>query len=195
MRVFMLFVILLSLGFATASADCPTNCFNAMAECSSSCSQCNCSQEYEWCLDSCASVDTDGDGRTDLIDNCPDNYNPGQADCDGDGHGDVCDPQDNSWTLITVGTAKCAVDEGSKPAGKEIKISYKDTYHSSCTGSNCIKKVGKYTYTCTWFTESSDLYHCCRAKRCGLTPAQDFIPCPDCDGAWGDNCGTPRCPF
>lgn len=34
--------------------------------------------------------DRDGDGITNAADNCPDHYNPGQEDSDGDGTGDVC---------------------------------------------------------------------------------------------------------
>jgi hypothetical protein len=37
------------------------------------------------------SSDTDGDLLPDDADNCPDTYNPGQADLDNDGTGDVCD--------------------------------------------------------------------------------------------------------
>ena len=37
-----------------------------------------------------AFADADGDGVPDDIDNCPNHYNPDQADCDGDGTGDVC---------------------------------------------------------------------------------------------------------
>lgn len=36
--------------------------------------------------------DTDGDGWDDCVDNCPDVYNPDQADRDGDGVGDACSP-------------------------------------------------------------------------------------------------------
>ena len=35
--------------------------------------------------------DSDSDGLTDDVDNCPSTPNPGQADGDGDGQGDVCD--------------------------------------------------------------------------------------------------------
>ena len=37
--------------------------------------------------------DRDGDGIPDSEDNCPDDYNPGQEDSDGDGLGDVCDSE------------------------------------------------------------------------------------------------------
>lgn len=39
--------------------------------------------------------DWDGDGWEDFSDNCPQNWNPGQEDADGDGAGDVCDPTPN----------------------------------------------------------------------------------------------------
>ncbi len=42
-------------------------------------------------LQSC--TDTDNDGVLNDIDNCPNDYNPGQEDIDGDSVGDVCDPR------------------------------------------------------------------------------------------------------
>jgi len=35
-------------------------------------------------------TDTDGDGVSDSVDNCPDEYNPKQTDTDGNGEGDAC---------------------------------------------------------------------------------------------------------
>lgn len=40
--------------------------------------------------------DTDGDGIADDVDNCPSNANPDQADSDGDGIGNICDPDDDN---------------------------------------------------------------------------------------------------
>jgi hypothetical protein len=39
--------------------------------------------------------DRDRDGRSDTVDNCPDHWNPGQEDNDGDGVGNPCDPTPN----------------------------------------------------------------------------------------------------
>lgn len=42
------------------------------------------------------SGDRDGDGICDVIDNCPDFYNPGQGDYDADGLADACDRDDDN---------------------------------------------------------------------------------------------------
>jgi len=53
-------------------------------------------------------ADTDGDGIAALDDNCPNTYNPNQADCDGDGTGDSCDSDSSVVVSQNVG----AQDQG-----------------------------------------------------------------------------------
>lgn len=43
-----------------------------------------------------AAADRDDDGVPDVLDNCPEIFNPSQADFDGDGLADECDPDDDN---------------------------------------------------------------------------------------------------
>lgn len=179
------FAAVLFLSAAPAAADCPTSCWQQLNECSSGCSLCNCSQEYEWCMDSCQYIDTDGDGLTDPNDNCPNNSNANQADCDQDGHGNACDPTDNSWYLLTLATSRCYLDEDQSAFGYDLEVYYADIYKSACTNQTCYRKYRKYNLDCGW---ASDRFQCCLDDW--------LIPNADCGGAWNvDSCGTPRCNF
>jgi len=52
-------------------------------------------------------VDTDGDGTADLLDNCPATVNADQADTDGDGVGDACDGCPNDADKRESGVCGC----------------------------------------------------------------------------------------
>jgi hypothetical protein len=52
-------------------------------------------------------VDSDGDGRLDAYDNCPNTANPGQEDADRDGVGDACDACPNTVSWATVDERGC----------------------------------------------------------------------------------------
>jgi PKD repeat protein len=58
--------------------------------------------------------DDDGDGVANEDDNCPDNKNANQKDYDGDGLGDVCDPDDDNDGLSDEIEAELGTDATSK---------------------------------------------------------------------------------
>ena len=58
--------------------------------------------------------DLDEDGFDADEDNCPDHYNPSQADVDGDGGGDACDICDNANVFI-VGNVNGDLDTENQP--------------------------------------------------------------------------------
>ncbi len=49
----------------------------------------------------CVDPDPDADGVRNGIDNCPNDHNPDQADCDGDGVGDACDSESARYVAAT----------------------------------------------------------------------------------------------
>lgn len=57
----------------------------------------------DWIDDDLSAIDSDGDGSLDDSDRCPNVANPNQADRDGDGIGNACDPDDQpDLTIVSV---------------------------------------------------------------------------------------------
>jgi hypothetical protein len=69
----------------------------------------------------CAPSDGDGDGVPDVGDNCPDHFNPDQADTDGDGIGDVCDPNFATASLI-LQRVRLRADTGANAGSDDGRI-------------------------------------------------------------------------
>lgn len=85
--------------------DCVDNCVSIPGPCSGCpagpCGNCG------------SDPDADGDGYADCVDNCPNESNPLQADCDGDGAGDACD-QDPDCNRNGRPDA-CDISDGTSP--------------------------------------------------------------------------------
>ncbi len=143
--------------------------------------------------ETCADLDSDGDGVSDDIDNC-ELFNPSQADCDGNGVGDVCDIADGTHPdcdgndvpdvcqsdcdgdgLIDA----CAINNGA------IDINPQDGVPDLCqgvpTGACCVNGA------CLQATEASCLLaggeHAGVGSPCDTFECDGFEPCPgDADG-------------
>lgn len=82
-------------------------------------------------------TDTDADGITDDVDNCPSTANPDQADTDDDGHGDVCDV---CPAVANPGDQPCpatiyAINKGDVPTGQPVRVQFA---HVSAMAPNTI---------------------------------------------------------
>jgi len=67
--------------------------FDGPYDCDGNCADINLDGEYD---------DQDQDNICDMFDNCPDFWNPGQIDSDGDGVGDACEQNSSSLKELTI---------------------------------------------------------------------------------------------
>lgn len=80
--------------------------------------------------------DGDGDGVCDAIDNCPGDFNPDQADLDGDLLGDACDPDDAAINTTRVLLKGVSAD----PDNSAFKV--KGDFFASAAGDDVVIDQG-----------------------------------------------------
>ncbi|HEX5719861.1 MAG TPA: hypothetical protein VF179_27145 [Thermoanaerobaculia bacterium] len=151
------FLLLFSHG--VAKADCYTQCDADYASCNHNCPQCPCYEIYEACFDGCQYADTDFDGVTDPNDNCPETSNSNQANCDGDGVGDVCDSSNANYQAITA-EETCMTDKDQHSLGYftfEHHVEWLERDMSSCGATDRWRSRIREDNSCVAISD----YDCC----------------------------------
>ena len=83
----------------------------------------------------CDFTDSDGDGVIDGQDNCPDLANPDQADCDGDGIGDLCAIADGLASDCNENTIPDNCEDDCNFNGSPDDCDIADGFSSDCDGN------------------------------------------------------------
>jgi len=158
------------------------------------------------CGDACevAEEDSDGDGVSDALDNCPNTHNPNQADTDGDGIGDACDESTNcddgidndADTLTDCADLDCAAKSCGDGclciASKAIEIACDDTLDNNanglidCDDPDCAGRIVCIVEICTdGIDNDEDGLIDCLDDDCATDPAC-AVTCPSSD--WSNVC-------
>lgn len=105
--------------------------------------------------------DPDADGLDYYMDNCPYNYNPDQADCDGDGWGDVCDSEDATYVIAEA--RNCWIRNRLHAWGSDTTWYSEVRYHDTSTCGSA-DKWAKWTEDKRDCVGNYDTYSCCVSK-------------------------------
>jgi len=164
MRRALLFVLPFAVFFGAAGmlyAQCETDCSqvcNSSAGCNVSCTDA-CSNWITCGQYGVCDPDPDDDGL--ITDNCPYNYNPNQADCDGDGVGNVCDSINANYVQVTNYTP-CYIVSRLHFGYIDQRLYWEARFHdqSSCNSPDQWRTIDQVAYCYGTFT-NSDHKPCC----------------------------------
>ncbi len=144
--------------FEKGMSQCERDCLDEYRDCIRR-GYSGCQAGYNACLLNCPNYDSDGDGVPNGSDNCPSKWNANQADCDGDGTGDVCDSLNAIYRTIDP-ESTCWTD-------KDTHVGYKKFEHhtewlqrdiSSCRAPDRWQGRVRSTGSCTYNISDRD---CC----------------------------------
>lgn len=96
-------------------------------------------------------VSVDGDAVRAEVDNCPNDHNPGQEDADGNGVGDVCDPD---WSRPTEDLEGVGVAIGPPPTSTILNAPYSGSARRPIAIDGAVSDPDGDVVTSTWFTEA-----------------------------------------
>jgi hypothetical protein len=110
-------VVPTELSVTKAGDPCVLACTQAWRQCYAGCRgsdpcMVRCDRDWTDCEAGCPNGDVDNDSVVNQSDNCVYDYNPNQADCDGDGLGNVCDSL-NAHYVYQGGPDTCWTDKDS----------------------------------------------------------------------------------
>ena len=117
--------------------------------------------------------DIDDDGFYDYADNCPNTYNPNQADCDGDGLGDVCDSENGRFRSSGQG-GLCQIVGRHHFFYVDVRAVSDRLEHdtSSCNSPDRWVIIQHEEHQCAF--PPDNVYSCC-VKNYGLSPCDAYL--------------------